>query len=98
MLQVVNIKQSPIGTDQAIKYIQKVRNNQTKISSFYDEFSDLSLVDDSLNDFYLLVNDEKIIGCCGLVQNDVLTQETGIRGLHRFISMRIIVDGIMGNF
>ena len=71
MLQVVNIKQSPMGTDQAIKYIQKVRNNQTKISSFYDEFSDLSLVDDSLNDFYLLVNDEKIIGAMPVY---VLTQ------------------------
>ena len=71
MLQVVNIKQSPIGTHEAIKYIQKVRDNQTQMSPF----SDLSLVNDSLNDFYLLVNDEKIIGCCGLVKNDVLTQE-----------------------
>ena len=70
MLQVVNIKQSPIGIHQAIKYIQKVIDNQTQMS----QFSDLSLAGDSLNDFYLLVNDENIIGCCGLVKNDVLTQ------------------------
>jgi len=71
MLQVVNIKQSPIGTDQAIKYIEKITDNQTQMS----QFSDLSLVGDSLTDFYLLVNDEKIIGCCGLVKNDLLAQE-----------------------
>jgi len=71
MLQVVNIKQSPMGTHQAIKYIEKITDNQTQMS----QFSDLSLVGDSLTDFYLLVNDEKIIGCCGLVKNDLLAQE-----------------------
>lgn len=72
MLQVVNIKQSPIGTEKAIQYIQKVWNHQNQVSQFYDEICHLSLAGDSLNDFYVLVNDEKIIGCCGLIKNDVL--------------------------
>ena len=73
MLQVVNIKQSPVGTDKAIQYIQKVWDNQNQVSQFYDEICDLSLTADSLNDFYVLVSDEGIIGCCGLIKNDVLT-------------------------
>ena len=72
MLQVVNIKQSPIGTEKAIQYIQNVWNHQNQVSQFYDEICHLSLAGDSLNDFYVLVNDEKIIGCCGLIKNDVL--------------------------
>lgn len=73
MLQVVNIKQSPMGINQAIKYIQSVWNNQIQPSQMHDTLSNLSLSGDLLNDFYLLVNEEKIIGCCGLVRNDVLT-------------------------
>ena len=37
MLQVVNIKQSPIGTEKAIQYIQNVWNHQNQVSQFYDE-------------------------------------------------------------
>lgn len=74
MLQVVNIKQSPVGTDQAIRYIQTVWKNQKQQSQFYDEICDLSLAGESLNDFYVLLNEEDIIGCCGLIKNDVLTQ------------------------
>ena len=59
MLQVVNIKQSPIGTEKAIQYIQNVWNHQNQVSQFYDEICHLSLAGDSLNDFYVLVNDEK---------------------------------------
>lgn len=74
MLQVVNIKQSPVGTEKAIQYIQKVWNDQNQVSQFYDELCHLALTGDSLNDFYILINDEAIMGCCGLIKNDVLTR------------------------
>lgn len=74
MLQVVNIKQSPVGTEKAIQYIQKVWNDQNQVSQFYDEPCHLALTGDSLNDFYILINDEAIMGCCGLIKNDVLTR------------------------
>lgn len=71
MLQIVNIKQSPIGTE---KPIQSIWNYQSQVSQFYDEICHLSLVGDSLNNFYVIINSEKNIGCCGLIRKDVLTK------------------------
>lgn len=73
MLQIVNVKQCPLGKEKAIEYIHHVWRDNDSASNFYDVITKLSLEEEELVNFYVLLHEQKIIGCCGLVTHDVVT-------------------------
>ena len=73
MLQIVSVKQSPVGTQEALDYIHRVWNGNIQASNFFDMITKVSLGDEEMGNFYVLLQDNEVIGCCGLVTHDVVT-------------------------
>ena len=73
MLQIVSVKQSPVGTQEALDYIHRVWNGNNQASNFFDMITKVSLGDEEMGNFYVLLQDNEVIGCCGLVTHDVVT-------------------------
>lgn len=69
----MSIKQNSLETQDALDYVHRVWNDNHQDSSFFDMISKASLGDDELGNFYVLLQDDQIIGCCGLVTHDVIT-------------------------
>lgn len=73
MLQIVSVKQSPVGKNETLDYIKRVWDGNTQASLFFDMITKEPMGDDELGNFYVLIQDQEIIGCCGLVKHDVVT-------------------------
>ena len=92
MLQIVNVKQCPLGKEKAIDYIHQVWRNNDSMSHFYDVITKLSLEEEELVNFYVLVQDQTIIGCCGLLTHDVVTS----RGLYPWVTSLFVEETYRG--
>jgi N-acetylglutamate synthase-like GNAT family acetyltransferase len=62
------------GFEKAIKYYHSKWGSDKNYSFFYDAISHSSNSPTGLPRFYLLLKQEKIIGCCGLVTNDFISR------------------------
>ena len=72
-MEVVNIRENPQYKERAIEYFQK-KWASDKSKAVYEDCISRSLVTVSpLPIWYLLMDNEKIIGCVGLVTNDFIS-------------------------
>jgi len=72
-VEVVNIRENPQYKERAIEYFQK-KWASDKSKAVYEDCISRSLVTVSpLPIWYLLMDNEKIIGCVGLVTNDFIS-------------------------
>lgn len=74
MLKIVNIKDYEGGLEEAISYYHSKWGTQNNFSFFKDAMINSSKRTDGLPRFYLLLKNEKIIGCCCLVTNDFISR------------------------
>jgi N-acetylglutamate synthase-like GNAT family acetyltransferase len=62
------------GLVEGIKYYHSKWGNQSNYSFFFDAISHSTNSQSGLPRFYLLIKNEKIIGCCGLIINDFISR------------------------
>lgn len=62
------------GLDKAIKYYHSKWGGPNNYNFFYDAIFHSSNNKKGLPRFYLLMKEEKIIGCCGLIINDFISR------------------------
>ena len=72
-MKVINIRENPEYKDSAISYFQeKWANDSSK--AVYDDCITRSIITDStLPIWYILIDEDKIIGCVGLITNDFIS-------------------------
>jgi N-acetylglutamate synthase-like GNAT family acetyltransferase len=70
---MINIKDYK-DIEVAINYYHSKWGNKSNFNFFYDAIINSSKTADALPRFYLLLQDDKIIGCCGLVTNDFISR------------------------
>lgn len=62
------------GLDEGIKYYHSKWGNQNNYNFFFDAIFHSTNLVSGLPRFYLLIKNEKIIGCCGLIINDFISR------------------------
>lgn len=74
MLEVDNIKDYPGDIKKGIDYIHSKWGSKENYNFYYDAIIHSSPAEKSLPRFYLLIKDETIIGCYGLIINDFISR------------------------
>lgn len=72
MPKIINVMDYPGGIEAGIKYIHSKWGNQNNYAFYQDAIIHSSR--DSLPQFHLLIEDEKIIGCSALIINDFISR------------------------
>ncbi|EOD01168.1 GNAT family N-acetyltransferase [Caldisalinibacter kiritimatiensis] len=73
MLKLVNAKEYEEGIDKAIEYIHGVWGNDDNFM-FYKDAIYHSHIEGKIPQFFLLLKEEKIIGCSALIINDFISR------------------------
>lgn len=73
MLEIINVKEYTKGIDKAIEYIHGVWGNEENFM-FYKDAINHSYSKGKLPQFFVLLKDEKIIGCSALIINDFISR------------------------
>ncbi len=75
MPEIINVKDYSGGLDKAVDYIHGVWGNENKQRFYYDAIANSSLEGKPLPRFYLLLDNDKIIGCYALLTNDLISRQ-----------------------
>lgn len=73
-MKIINMKYYSQGMEKAARYYHEKWGNERNFAFYYDAISHSSATDSGLPRFYLLLKDDRIIGCCGLVVNDFISR------------------------
>lgn len=78
--KIVSIRENPIIVDDAITYFQKHWANTNSMMVYDNCIRNCINAKASLPQWYLLVYDDKTIGCAGLITNDFISRMIYFRG------------------
>lgn len=73
-MQIVSVKESPGYKEIAIKYIQSKWANENSNMVYEDCITHCIDSKTSLPQWYLLMDEDKVIGCSGLITNDFISR------------------------
>lgn len=73
-MQVLSVKESPEYKEIAIKYIQSKWGNENSNMVYEDCITHCIDSKTSLPQWYLLMDEDKVIGCSGLITNDFISR------------------------
>lgn len=73
-MHVESVRENPNLTKDAIIYIQSKWANPNSLKVYEDCISNCIHSNNSLPQWYLLMDQEKIIGCAGLITNDFISR------------------------
>lgn len=74
MIAIQNVKQYAGGLEAACTYIHSQWGNQDNYAFYYDALKHSGGADQPLPHFYLLLEEEQIIGCYALITNDFISR------------------------
>ncbi len=74
MIEIINVINYERGIEAAVKYIHSKWGSPANYPFYYDAISHSSLSDKPLPRFYLLLKNNQIIGCYGLIVNDFISR------------------------
>lgn len=74
MPNIVNARGFSQGIERAIKYIHGIWGSKENYMYYYDAIAHSSGSEESLPKFFLLLKEEKTIGCYGLIINDFISR------------------------
>ncbi len=75
MIEIVNVKKISGGIELAAKYIHGKWGSKDNYLFYYDAILHSSVPGKSLPKFYLLLKEKEIIGCYGLLTNDLVSRQ-----------------------
>ena len=73
-MHVVSVRDNPEIIESAINYIQSIWANPKSMRVYEDCISNCIESDNGLPQWYLLFDDEIIVGCVGLITNDFISR------------------------
>lgn len=73
-MHVESVRENPRITQDAIKYIQSKWANPNSLKVYEDCISNCINSNNGLPQWYLLLDQDKIIGCAGLITNDFISR------------------------
>lgn len=74
MEKIVNVKEYGGGVERAIEYFHSIWGSNKSYMFYHDAIMHSSMEGKPLPRFYLMLRDEEIIGCYGLVTNDFVSR------------------------
>ncbi|MCF7793355.1 MAG: GNAT family N-acetyltransferase [Candidatus Cloacimonetes bacterium] len=75
MYKIINVKEYEKGISEAVKYIHGIWGNESNFPFYEDAIQNSSLPGKPLPRFYLMLDEEKIIGCYALLTNDLISRQ-----------------------
>jgi hypothetical protein len=73
-MKIISIRENPICVNEAIVYFQKHWANKDTMMVYDDCIRNCINAQAFLPQWYLLVHDDKTIGCAGLITNDFISR------------------------
>lgn len=73
-MKIISIRQSPEFKDSAIDYFQSVWASPNTMKVYEDCITHAITASGPLPQWYLLMEEDKIIGCAGLITNDFISR------------------------
>lgn len=73
-MKIITVNEHPEFKDQAIAYFQSKWASEATMMVYEDCITHAILTDSSLPRWYLLLDEEKIVGCAGLITNDFISR------------------------
>ncbi len=73
-MEVISIKKSPEYKDRAIKYLQSKWASPNSMKVYDDCITNCITTLSPLPQWYLLIDNDRIIGCAGLITNDFISR------------------------
>lgn len=74
MPTIINIQDYQGGIKKGTSYMHSKWGNEDNFNFYYDAIVHSSLSETSIPRFYLMVEEEEIIGCYGLISNDLISR------------------------
>ncbi|MDZ4183080.1 MAG: hypothetical protein U1B83_09400, partial [Candidatus Cloacimonadaceae bacterium] len=73
MPKIINALDYPPGLEPAVRYIHDKWGSEENYDFYYDAISHSSPSPTGLPRFYLLIEQERVIGCYALLTNDLIS-------------------------
>ncbi|ASW43578.1 GNAT family N-acetyltransferase [Clostridium isatidis] len=73
-MKIISIRKHPEYKDSAIKYFQSKWANENSMMVYHDCITNAITSNNPLPQWYLLMDDLKIVGCSGLITNDFISR------------------------
>ncbi|MDF2557958.1 MAG: GCN5-related N-acetyltransferase [Bacillales bacterium] len=92
-MKVISVKRSPEYKEMAIKYFQSKWASPNSMMVYEDCIKNCITTSNPLPQWYLLMDNEKVIGCAGLITNDFISR----MDLYPWVCAVYIEEGHRGN-
>ncbi|AVQ97742.1 GNAT family N-acetyltransferase [Oceanobacillus iheyensis] len=73
-MKIISVKENPEFKDRAIRYFQSKWASEQSMMVYEDCITHCITTSNPLPQWYLLMDDDKIIGCAGLITNDFISR------------------------
>lgn len=73
-MKIISVKEYPEYKDRAIKYFQSKWASENSMKVYEDCITNCITTSNLLPQWYLLMDNDKIIGCAGLITNDFISR------------------------
>lgn len=73
-MKIISVQENPECMNQAITYFQNKWATEESMMVYEDSITHCTDISNSLPQWYLLMDEDKIIGCAGLITNDFISR------------------------
>ncbi len=73
-MKVISVRENSDYINQAIEYFQKIWASPNSMKVYEDSIKNCIDATNPLPQWYLLMDDDKIVGCAGLITNDFISR------------------------